>query len=70
MGVCVLDRQGNWVFACTALVIVWTAVYLTGYSDYVTDSVSHFRHLLDVTLVSKKSSTIIVVQLCNKWVPP
>ena len=31
--VCVLDREGSWVVASTALVVVWTAMYLTGYSD-------------------------------------
>lgn len=29
--VCVLDEKGSWVFASRALVVVWTAVYLTGY---------------------------------------
>ena len=34
--VCVLDGQGNCVFASTALEAIWTAMYLTGYSDYLT----------------------------------
>ena len=34
--VCVLGREGSWVFASTALVVVWTAMYLTSYSDYLT----------------------------------
>ena len=33
---CVLDRDGSWVFASKALEVVWTAVYLTSYSDYLT----------------------------------
>ena len=35
--VCVLDKEGSWVFASTALAVVWTAVYLTGYSDFLTN---------------------------------
>ena len=35
--VCVLGGEGSWVFARTAWVVVWTAMYLTGYSGYVTD---------------------------------
>ena len=31
--VCVLDREGSWLVARTALIVVWTAMYLTGYSD-------------------------------------
>ena len=34
--VCVLERKGNRVFASRTLVVVWTAVYLTGYSDWLT----------------------------------
>jgi len=34
--VCVLDGEGSRVVAGTALVIVWTAVYLTSYSVYLT----------------------------------
>ena len=30
---CVLDEEGSWVFACTALVVAWRAMYLTGYSE-------------------------------------
>lgn len=30
----VLDWTGDWVFTSTALVVVWTAVYLTGDNDY------------------------------------
>ena len=33
--VCVLGGEGSRVFASTALVVVWTTVYLTGYSDYL-----------------------------------
>jgi len=32
----VLDVEGSWVFVSTALTIVWNAVSLTGYSDYLT----------------------------------
>ena len=32
----VLGREWSWVFASTALVVVWTAIYLTSYSDYLT----------------------------------
>ena len=32
---CVLDREGSWAFASRALVVVWTAMYLTSYSDYL-----------------------------------
>ena len=33
---CVLDGEGSWVFAAsTALVVVWMAVHLTGYSDFL-----------------------------------
>ena len=33
----VLDGEGSWAFACTALVVlVWMAVFLTSYSDYLT----------------------------------
>ena len=31
--VCLLGGDGSWVVASTALVVVWLAVYLTGYSD-------------------------------------
>ena len=31
--VCALDREQSRVFASTALVVGWTAMYLTGYSD-------------------------------------
>ena len=34
--VCVLGGEWNRVFASTALVVVWMAMYLTSYSDYVT----------------------------------
>ena len=36
--VCVyaLDGEGSWMFASTALEVVWTATYLTGYSDCLT----------------------------------
>ena len=33
--VCVLDEEGSWVLASRALVVVWTAVYLTGYWDII-----------------------------------
>ena len=35
--VCVVDREVSRVFASRALVTVQTAVYLTGYSDCLTD---------------------------------
>ena len=45
--VCVLDGEGSWVFPrSTVLAVGWTAVYLTGYSDYLTRF-----HLTDVTPV-------------------
>ena len=36
--VCVLGREGSWVFAGTALVlvVVWMAMCLTSYTDYLT----------------------------------
>ena len=34
--VCVLGGERSWVFASSALVVVWTAMYLTGYTDYLT----------------------------------
>ena len=34
--VCVLGGEWNRVFASTALVVVWMAMYLTSYSDYLT----------------------------------
>ena len=34
---CVLDREGSWVVASTALAVAWMAMYLTSYSDYLTD---------------------------------
>ena len=48
----VLGRERSWVFASTSLVVVWTAMYLTGYSDYLT-GFHHFQHLIDVTPVLK-----------------
>ena len=35
--VCVLGREGSWVFTSTALAVVWTAMSLTGYSDCLTN---------------------------------
>ena len=32
---CVLDREESWSFASRAGVVVWTAMYLTSYSDYL-----------------------------------
>ena len=34
--VCILGREKSWVFASTALGVVWTAMYLNGHSDYLT----------------------------------
>ena len=34
--VCVLDREGSRMFASTAVVVVWTALYLTGYNNCLT----------------------------------
>ena len=31
-----VDLEGSWLLASTALVVVWTAMYLTRYSDYPT----------------------------------
>ena len=52
-GVCVcvfvLNREGSCVFASRALVVVWTAVYLTAYSDCLTacsDCLTGFREPL------------------------
>ena len=36
VNVCVFGVKGSCVFASTVLVEVWIAVYLTGYSDYLT----------------------------------
>ena len=45
---CVLGGEGSWVFASTAVVVVSTAIHLTGYSDYPLE----FREpLTDVTPV-------------------
>jgi len=35
--VCMLGREISWVFASTVLAVVWTAMYLIGYtySDYL-----------------------------------
>ena len=51
MCVCVLDREGNRVFAIRALAVVETTVYLTGNSDCLPVCVNHFHHLINVTLV-------------------
>ena len=61
MRVCVLDWAGSWVFASTALLVAWTAMYLTSYSDYLT--CFHDPLLppyLDLTLVGKMSSAITI----------
>ena len=50
--VCVCAGRGK-----TALAVVWTAVYLTGYSDCLT--VNDFRHIIDVNRFDKISSAII-----------
>ena len=34
--VSVLGREGSWVFASTALVVVWTTMYLNSFSDWLT----------------------------------
>ena len=31
-----VDEEGSWVFTSRALAVVWTAMYLTGYFDYLT----------------------------------
>ena len=36
VSMCVLDKKGRWMLASTALVVVWTAMYLTGCSNYLT----------------------------------
>ena len=48
---CILGREGSWVFAGAALVVAWTAMYLTGYSPDDLVSVNPFHHLIDVTPV-------------------
>ena len=53
--VCVLDGEGSWVFASTALVVVWTARCVTGYSEPLKSS--YRCH----TRLKKMSSTISVV---------
>ena len=49
---CVLGGEGSWVFASTALVVVWTAMYLTRYSDYLTG----FRESLFATVLMSHQS--------------
>ena len=44
---CVLDGEGSWVFTGTALVVIWTAVYLPGYSGCLTVPVNRFSCLTD-----------------------
>ena len=39
------------MFAGAALVVVWTAMYLTGYSTDYLVSVNPFHHLIDVRSV-------------------
>ena len=34
--ICVPDREGSWVFATTSLVVLWIAMQLAAYSDYLT----------------------------------
>ena len=61
--VCVLDWAGSWVFASTALLVAWTAMYLTSYSDYLT--CFHDPLLppyLDLTLVGK-----CLLQSLSQW---
>ena len=55
--VCVLDGEESRVVASIALVVVWTAMYLTSYNDYLV-CVNHFCRLIDVTPVQKMSSTM------------
>ena len=52
----------------TALAVVWTAVYLTGYRDHLTGkvSVNHFCHLTDDAPVWKMSS-VITVFVAKEW---
>ena len=51
--VCVLllDWEGSWVFASTALVVVLMAVYLPGHNDYLTGFheplSTHYRYHTD-----------------------
>ena len=49
----VLDREGSKVLSGRALVVVQSAVYLTGYNDYLTSLHGHFHHIIDVTPVEK-----------------
>ena len=44
--VCVLNGEGSWVF--TGAVVIWTAVYLTGYDGCLTVSMNHFSCLTDL----------------------
>ena len=50
--------EGSSVFASTALVVVWTAVCLTSYRDYLTN----FQHLsrCHTGFLKKKSSAILL----------
>ena len=49
----VLNRAGSKVLFSRALVVVQTAVYLTGYSDYLTSLHEPFHHIINVTPVEK-----------------
>ena len=49
----VLDREGSKVLSGRALAVVQTAVYLIGYSDYLTSFHEPFCHIIDVTPVEK-----------------
>ena len=50
--VCVsaLGEEGSWVFASTALVVAWTAMYLTSYSDYLTITTLGLSHQIEKCL--------------------
>ena len=76
MCVCVrvLDGEGRWVFASTAVEVVWMAGHLTSYSDYLTGFCEpllppyrchQFVECLAQSLVYIKSnSSSIVLSLC------
>ena len=71
MCVCVLGVARSWMFASTALVVEWTAMYMTDYSDYLT---GFCEPLLPpywyVTLVGKMSKAITDSDMCVIFVWP
>ena len=61
--VCVPDREGSWAFDTAVVVVVPTAVYLTGYSDCLTgfrEPLSPLYNYICYTGLKKMSSAITV----------